>query len=212
MKYCTLFVAEILFILSALVHASQPPPESKVATANNCETATSTPYETAHRFRADVIICRNSQVAWIAVARSAEDKVVVTESQHFAIDFDRVRYGFGAEEIVGDTPDKFHVQFTYGSAGTPTSDIYRFILKNGKWRVSGRDYHTLTECGDGSIGDGSRYSFNYLTGKIIITTYSQCRPTKSKERTIKAQDVELREFDPFDPKLSPEAYGIKLQE
>ena len=201
MKYSILFTTGLLLPLSAPAHTPLPPPNSGVATKSECVTSTSSSSETVAGLRVNVVVCRDDQIAWITVTRSVDNKVIATESKHFSVSSERVRYGFGVENIVDDALDRFHVQFTYGDAGTPTSDIFRFIFKKGKWRASGRDHDTTAECGDGSIGDGSKYSINYLTGRVIIDDYNQCRPLKTMKRNIEVSPVWLSQFDPFDSRL-----------
>lgn len=201
MKCSVLFMIGLLLTLSAAAHARILSTNSDVATKSGCETSTSVPSQTIVGLRISVVICRNDEVAWIAVSRTTDGTVIATESKHFSISSERVGYGFGVDGIVEEAPDRFHVQFTYGNAGTPTSDTFRFVLRSGKWRTSGRDRHTMAACGDGSIGVGESYSIDYLTGKVLIDEYRQCRYLKVTEGNTKKQHVWLSQFDPFDPTL-----------
>jgi hypothetical protein len=203
---CIYFVTSMLFILSALASSPLPASGSGSGTESKCESYTPSPLATVVASRPEVTICSKDQVAWVTVTRSADNDVSVNESRHFAIDLSKVGYGLGVDEIASDSPSRFHIQFTYGRASTPTSDIFRFTLKNGKWYVSGRDYRTTTRCTDGSIDSGSSYSINYFTGSAIVDIFDQCKLYKEERISVKARHITLAQFDLFNPLLDVEEF------
>lgn len=112
-------------------------------------------------------------------------------------------YAIGVEELSVESNGRFHIQFTSftrGTAARPDSDIYRFKLIKGKWRVAEIDHRTLARCDDGSIGDGDSYSANFLTGKLLIKKFKNCKAVATKKHWAKFPVFQLVDFVPLDSK------------
>lgn len=126
---------------------------------------------------------------------------VVGKSRPFTKDdFSMVR----VEELIADTNDRFHIQFSSGSLGEPNTDVYRFKLINGQWRITGLDHNTLARCNDkdGSefTGEGSSYSANFLTGDVITKEFNNCELVASNKTKKKFPIFLLSDFIPLDEK------------
>lgn len=115
---------------------------------------------------------------------------------------------WGLDEMGADSDDRFHINFQHGSASTPTHDVYRFKLIGGQWRVVGRDHSTMEYCSDGGIGSGTKYSANYLTGKVVATIRKDCKYIRMKVHRVRFPPFHWETFDPFDEELAPEHYGL----
>lgn len=197
-----------LFAPSGCVHAASLAGGPNASPAANCESSMAP--QAAGRTKAgypEVKVCRGPDTAWIVVVRGRGSRHAMTESAHFSIGQGRFGYGFGVEAIVVDAPDRFHVQFTYGSASVPNSDVIRFVWRDSAWRIAGRDFSTLARCADGSIDTSSRYSVNYLTKRAVATLYDGCRLRKTVRASLHAMPPTLQGFDPLDPALRPKQFA-----
>jgi hypothetical protein len=197
-----------LLAASGYAHAASYVGEPIVQPAANCESSTAP--QAAVRTGAwypEVKVCRDSDTFWIIVARRRGSERTAAESTHFSVGQGRFGYGFGVEAIVVDAPDRFHVQFTYGSASVPNSDVIRFIWLDNAWWIAGRDFSTLARCADGSIDTSSRYSVNYLTKRAVATLYDGCRFHKTVRASLHAMPPTLQGFDPLDPALRPKQFA-----
>jgi hypothetical protein len=130
---------------------------------------------------------------------------IVKESNRFNVD---PRVVWGINEMRADADDRFHIDLQYGKASTPTDDVYRFKLINGQWRVTGRDHSTMDRCSDKSIGPGTGYSANFLTGKVVVVTYEDCEYVRKTTHHLKFPPISWESFDPFDSRIDPEEYGL----
>lgn len=126
------------------------------------------------------------------------------ESKHFTTESI-----WGIEELSADANDRFHIDFVSGRMSTPTHDLFRFKLIKGRWRVIGVDRSTSDRCSDNSIGEGSSYSANLLTGKVVVMTYKDCKYASTKEKRLRFHPVFWESFDPEDPNLDLENYGLR---
>lgn len=195
-----------LLALNGYAYPASPASGPNASPAANCESSMAP--QAAGRTNAvypEVKVCRGPDTAWIVVVQGS--RRAVTESAHFSIGQGRFGYGFGVEAIVVDAPDRFHVQFTYGSASVPNSDVIRFVWRDSAWRIAGRDFSTLARCADGSIDTSSRYSVNYLTKRAVATLYDGCRLRKTVRASLHTMPPTLQEFDPLDPALRPRQFA-----
>lgn len=197
-----------LLVASGLAHGASPARAPDISPAVDCESNLAP--QVARQATAgylDVRVCRGSGTAWIVVVRRGGSKRAVMESAHFLIGQGRFGYGFGVDAIVVDAPDRFHIQFTYGSASAPNSDIFRFAWRDSAWRVVGRDFSTMARCADGSIDTSSHYSANYLTHRAVATLYKGCQVNKTVRASLHVIPLTLQGFDPLDPTLRPKEFA-----
>lgn len=155
-----------------------------------------------------VFYSKSDNSGYLFIAKKFNKSLSVMESNPFHIDYTDAEYGWSVERIVAESKDRFYIQTTSGSASMPNSDVFRFKLANGKWVLSGHDHSTLQRCPDDSIDNGDRYSINFLTKKIIIDKYRDCRHEKTIERRLVSHVISWSSFDPSAPDLDPSTYGI----
>ncbi len=103
--------------------------------------------------------------------------------------------GIGVEEFAADGDDRFHVQFSSGGWGSPTSDVYSFQLVRAQWRVGSHSSWYTMECTD-EIGVGGASFQDYLAGEVTITTYDDCKHPKRKKSKDATPAPLLTDFAP----------------
>lgn len=133
-----------------------------------------------------------------------DGRFVATESQPFGFSQWQGGLGLVVNGITIDGPDRFHLSLAYGNSGTPNSDTFRFKKIGPRWRLTGRDHGSTASCSDASIGSGDGYSVNYLTGKIVLDRFKDCRQLKPRMKQASFPAFDWADFDPFDPKLDVE--------
>lgn len=123
--------------------------------------------------------------------------VEVDRSKPFDFGDGGARTYVNSVEAQSDT--RFAIQISYQGGCLPSSDEYRFSMRNKSWVVSGRD-STRYSCPEyeQKVGDTrTEISSNFLTGRVITLEFKQGKLTK---RTIKHEvfkKLPLRDFDPF---------------
>lgn len=193
-----------LLAASGYAHTASSAGEPIALPGANCESSAAPQASTrTSTWYPEVKVCRSPDTVWIIVARRGRSERMATESTHFSVGQRRFGYGFGVEAIMVDAPDRFHVQFTCGSASVPNSDVIRFIWRDNAWWIAGRDFSTLARCADGSIDRSSRYSVNYLTERAVATLYDGCRFHKTVKVSLHVMLPRFQGFDPLDPALLP---------
>jgi hypothetical protein len=115
-------------------------------------------------------------------------------------------FGAWIEEFQFKAPDRIELSFTSRNGCARSLVTHKFVLRSERWLVAGLDTLTM-RCTDNAVERDWTESANYLTGKVIRTTFPTSKPAKATELRTDRKPFPLSEFPPS----GPEAAYAELQ-
>lgn len=131
---------------------------------------------------------------------------IVAKSKPFALSRE-ANFGSWVEEFVFNPPDRIELSLGSRNGCARKVATHRFVLRNGAWMVSGLDVVAM-RCTERGVEQAFAESANYLTGKMVRTTFEASKPPKSAPLASPRKSFPLSEFPPN----GPEAAYAELQQ
>ncbi len=104
---------------------------------------------------------------------------------------------FSIQRLKAKSAKNFSLHLSFRSACGGGSYVYKFVERNGTWRVAGldtNDYQCDPE--DNSIGPNSNeLSKNFLTGQMVETVRRKDRVVRTAKKKFQFPDLPLSSFD-----------------
>lgn len=145
------------------------------------------------------IVQLSAEKAAITIAGEVKPGVyeVVARSRPFNLSRES-NFGAWIEEFRFNAPDRIELSFTARGGCASRSFTHRFALRNEVWLVVGLD-ETVMRCSDNGVEPDWTESSNYLTGKVVRTTFSRSKPAKPIHGRTTRSPFPLSGFPPTGP-------------
>lgn len=122
---------------------------------------------------------------------------VVARSKVFSLSRD-TNFGAWVEEFRFAPPDRIELSFSTPNGCARTLATHRFVLRKGTWLASGLDRSAM-RCTENGVEQDWTESANYLTGKVVRTTFAPLRPPRTVQLRTTRRSFPLSEFPPSGP-------------
>jgi len=124
---------------------------------------------------------------------------VIARSRSFALSRES-NVGAWIEEFRFAPPDRIELSLTSRSGCARSVATHRFALRNGVWLVTGLDVSAM-RCTDDGVEQDRTESANYLTGRVVRTTFTSSKPPKTTHGPATRGAFPLSEFPPDGPEV-----------
>jgi len=153
----------------------------------------------AYQHTVAAVVQLTTQAAAIAIASEAQPGVfeIVARSRAFALSQES-NFGAWIEEFKFKAPDRIELSFTARGSCASRSITHRFAMRNKVWLVVGLD-ESVMRCTDNGVERDWTESANYLTRKVVRTTFSPSKPAKVSKGRSTRSPFPLSDFPPSGP-------------